>query len=300
MSGSLAGNPLMSGGGVNTAIPLAAGDIGKNVAPPPNLLTTIGQFQGLKLQQQQIQGNQLDIAQHMRQLAYSHIAAGLANGQIKTLDDATNFMAGLENYGVSTAGPLADMANQTRGAADPLAVLKSLAVANSQPPERAVGALAPAPAMLDTGGQIVPTLTPAPGMPGQGVPAPSAPGFARGYTPGEQLNTTTRPATPEEVAASGGKIAPGQMLTVPLTTVPASGGYNPGQGGARVPISGLGAGTYTPPQRPLNQLGKPYQPPGASAPAVAPITGSRLMKGPGGSFMVPPDKVSIFQQNGYQ
>lgn len=303
MSGTLgAGNPLMSGGGVNASIPLAAGNIGKDVAPPPNPLATIGQFQGLKLQQQQMQSNQLNIAQHMRQLAYSHIAAGLANGQIKNLDDATNFMAGLENYGISTAGPLADMARQVNGAADPLAVLKSLAVANSQPPERAVGALAPAPGMLDTGGQIVPTLTPAPGMPGQGVPSQSAPGFAKGYTPGEQLGAIHRPATQADVDASGGRLTLGQDIIVPQTTVPASGGYNPGQGGARVPVSGLGPGTYAPPQRPLTQLGPAYRPPGAPTPAPSPAAtppGSRVMRGPGGVFTVPADKIAIFEQNGY-
>lgn len=314
MSGIL-NNPLSNSGG--SSIPLAAG---QGVGAPANPLDTIGKFASiqnalnqnkmfpgaLRLQGQEIQSNQLALAQRLKQTAYQHLAAGVADGSISDIGSATSALASLEhNYGIPTDGVIQDITNLGGNGPDFQSRLKGLVVANTQKPENAVAALAPQPGTVQTGGQIIPTLTPNAGLPGQGVPVPSAPGFEVGYTPGQRLPTITRPATASDVAADP-RLTLGQAITVPATAVPAAGGFNPGSGGARVPMAGgnLGSGGYNPPQRPLTQLGPAFRPAGAPAPSAAPTggspPGSRLMKGPGGTFMVPPDKIGLYQQNGYQ
>lgn len=306
MSASLSGNPLMSGGGVDASIPLKAG---AGIPAPVNPLAQVGDFartlgaiNSTKLQGQQLQAGQMSLAQQLRQLAYSHLAPGVADGTIHDESSLTTALGTLEhNYGIPTDGVLRDIVSQTGQGGNFADRLKALTVAGAQAPENAVKAVAPTVSNVDVGGQIITRTTPNAGMPNQGVPTDVA-GTTKGYTPGEQLGGIHRPATQADVDA-GRATAIGQDIIVPATNLPASGGYNPGVGGARVPVppGALGPGGYRPPQRPLTQLGAPYQPPGTAAPgAAAPGTGARLMKGPGGSFMVPPDKVAIFQQNGYQ
>jgi hypothetical protein len=323
---SMSSSPLLSGGGVDASIPLQAGKgvqqsnplqaIG-NFAQVQNQINQNKLFPGQMTEQQQtIQGNQLALAQKLKQTAYQHLAAGVADGSINDLPSVTNALAGLEhNYGIVTSGVLNDITNLGGSGPDFSNRLKGLVTANTQPPDKAVAALAPAGGTMNVGGQLIPTLTPAAGMPGQGVPVQSAPGYQVGYTPGQQMEGIHRAATQADVDA-GRATAIGQDIVSPATTVPATAGYNPGVGGARMPAPGsLGPGGYQAPD--LTRLGPRYQAPGAApvaaspaggaptltpnpaAPTVAP-SGSRVMRGPGGTFTVPADKIVTFQQNGYQ
>jgi hypothetical protein len=244
---------VMSGFGVDASVPLAAG---KGVAQTNplesvgNFAKTLGAINQTQIQGQTIQSNNMSLAQQMKQLAYSHLAAGLANGSIKTLADATHAMGTLEGFhGISVQPVLNDMATQVGMGDDPLAVLKSLAVANSQPPEKAVGALAPVPGSINVGGEIIPTLAPAAGMPGQGVPAQSAPGFANTLSPEAQANQVARPATAADVAKAA---AQGITLTegTPITEGMVQRLYGQGLGGlvsgGRTPIRGPASAGGTP------------------------------------------------------
>jgi hypothetical protein len=305
MSGSLSGgNPLLSGGGVASNIPLQAGvgvqqsnplqSVG-NFADAMNKVNQLKLFPGQQtLQQQSIQSNAAALYQQQKQLAYAQLAPLIQRGLINNADDVTTALGHMEANGTITSPIIDDMTRTAQMGGDFVGNMKALTAAGVVPPEKSVAAVSPTPGTLNTGGQIIPLLTPAPGMPGQGVPVPSAPGFSVGYTPGQQMEGIHRPATQADVAA-GRASAIGQDLIVPATTLPGSAGYNPGVGGARVPPGALGPGGYAAPRQPLTQLGAPYAPAGATA-GGAP----RLMRGPGGAFMVPPDKVQIFQQNGYQ
>lgn len=296
----------MSGGGVDASIPLKAG---AGVPAPVNPVTQVGDFartlgaiNSTKLQGQQLQAGQMSLAQQLKQLTLAHLAPGVLDGTIHDEPTLTTALGSIEhNYGIPTNGVLSDIVTQLGQGGTFADRLRGIVVGGTQSPDNAVKAVAPTVSNVDVGGQIITRTTPNAGMPNQGVPTDVA-GTTKGYTPGEQLGGIHRPATQADVDA-GRATAIGQDIIVPATNLPASGGYNPGVGGARVPVppGALGPGGYRPPQRPLTQLGAPYQPPGAAAPGTAaPGTGARLMKGPGGSFMVPADKIAIFQQNGYQ
>lgn len=293
---------------VDASIPLKAGAGQANpLQSLGSILDVAGKSNQLKLfpgqqqlQQQNIQANQLALAQKLKQTAYQHLAAGVADGSISSPQQVTDALASLEhNYGIATGGVVNDIANLGGSGPDYVSRLKGLVTANTQSPEHAVRALAPMPGSLDVGGVIQPTLTPAPGMPGQGVPVPSTAGFEKGFTPGERLGTITRPATQADVDASGGTVTLGQPLMVPATTVPASAGFSPGPGGARVPAGALGPGGYRAPD--LTRLGPAYAPPGAAGPAApGAAPGSRVMTGPDGrQWTVPAAKVAEFLRNGY-
>ncbi len=299
MSGSI--------GGVDASIPLRAG---QGVAPV-NPLATIGQFAGIQNQLNQAKLFPETLAQQrqrtlndQRSGSYGLLAPMLAKPPDQwSHEEITNLLARGEHNGYVTQPILADLAAGPTGDGAALsAYLRPFIASQMQTAaESRLGAVTPTPSSISVGGQIIPTAISPAGAPFPAIPTQSTEGFTIGYSPSDRLATTTRAATQADVDASGGGITLGQQLTVPLTSVPATNGYNPGAGGARVPIQpgALGPGGYVAPQRPLTQLGAPYRPPGPPG-SAAHVPGARLMRGPGGSFMVPPDKVSLFQQNGYQ
>lgn len=194
MSGIL-NNPLSNSGG--SSIPLAAG---QGVGAPANPLDTIGKFAGiqnalnqnkmfpgaLRLQGQEIQSNQLALAQRLKQTAYQHLAAGVADGSISDIGSATSALASLEhNYGIPTDGVIQDITNLGGNGPDFQSRLKGLVVANTQKPENAVTALAPSPVTVDQGLNLGVFNRGAPGTQGQGqlTPAGSVP---LGAGPGTQ------------------------------------------------------------------------------------------------------------------
>lgn len=245
MSGALG-----SIGQVDSSIPLRAG--ANPLESVNNFARTLGAINQTQLQQQTMQSNSMSLAQQMKQLAYSHLAAGLANGSIKTLADATHAMGTLEGFhGVSVQPVIHDMVTQVGMGEDPLAVLKSLAVANSQPPEKAVGALAPIPSDLNVGGEVIPRLTPNAGMPGQGIPDQVAPGFKTTLSPEAQANQVARPATAADVAKAatqGVTLSEGQPITEGMVQRLYGQGLGGLVSGGRTPVRGPAsdAGTALP------------------------------------------------------
>lgn len=297
--GSLAADasiPLKAGAGVTPFNPLqSAGQFADTLGKFNELQMFPGKQQ---LQQQAINGGALDLARAHNTAAAAWMAPFLAlPPEQQTRANLTDMAARGEAAGIATGTFLNSVAN-VNGEDGPAfgAGVAPHIIARAQPAEKAVGAISPTPGTMTVGGQIIPTLTAAPGMAGQGVPNQSAPGFQLGYTPSEQLGTVTRPATQADVDQSGGKVSLGQPLMVPATTVPATAGFNPGPGGARIAPGALGPGGYHPPD--LTRLGPAYQAPGASAGAAG---GSRVMTGPDGKkWTIPAAGVAEAMKHGYR
>lgn len=307
MSGSMG-----SIGGVDSSIPLRAGT---GLGAPTDPMERIGKFATVsnaintgQIQQQQLQSGKLSLFQQMKQTAMAHLAPLVANGDIKSMSDFTTALARLEGNGVITQPFIQTMSDSIARGGDFNKTLRDMTVAGMQPPEKVGDVLYTRPGTLDVGGQIIPTLTGAPGTSREGQVTTPTQGFEKGYTPGERLPTLTRKATQADVDRDP-RLTIGQDIPIPATEVvkPYS---NPGIGGARLPQGGLGPGGYQPPKRALDQLGPAYRPPGAPASPTGiplppgagtpPIPGARLMKGAGGAFWVPAEKVELFKQNGYQ
>jgi hypothetical protein len=189
MSGS-----IMAGGGVNSNIPLEAGAQQTNpLASTGQLVNTLSGINQLKLfpgqmqlQQQQIQSGAASLWQQQKQLAYSQIAPLVAQGRINNTADLTTALAGVEANGGVTAPFLKDMVDSLGQGGDFVSNLKAQTVAGTQPPEKAVGALAPAQTTVQQGLTQQPYLTPAPGMPGQGQPVPVGQPQPLGASPAQQ------------------------------------------------------------------------------------------------------------------
>jgi len=298
----------ISPGAIDASIPLRAG---QGVTPVQNPLDALGKFSAIQnalntgqIQKQTIQSNQMSLAQQQKALAYAHILPAVLGGRINNMADLTSYAAGLEHYGINTQPFLADVAQTVTQGSNFVDNLKAQALAGVQPPEKAAGAVLPMRSERDVGGQIIPYLEGAPGMPGYGNPQQSGPGIERGYTPEQGLQQQSVPATTadvEEAARRGVTIVPGQMILKRTTTMV---GPSVNPGGNRIPPGALGPGGYAPPQRPLDQLGKPYQPTTAPPPtpaATPPVPGAKLMRGPDGRpFWVPADKVDLATQNGFR
>ena len=301
---------------LDASIPLKAG---QGVPPPVNPLQTIGQFAGIQNQLNQAKLFPEILAQQkqktlneQRSSAFGLLAPMLALPPEQwTHQMVTDLAAKGEGLGYVTHPILAHLASAPAADGAPLyAALRPLiATQMLGSGESRLSAVTPQTHFLDVGGQIKPLTVGAAGGLSPGIPTESAPGFEKGYSPEQGLDMKQVPATQADVDASGGKIQLGQSIWKRTTTLV---GPNVNPGGTRIPSGNLGPGTYAPPQKPLTQLGPPYRPPGApgvnpNAPvqtppgtAAPPVPGARLMKGPGGSFWVTPDKVQVFQQNGYQ
>ena len=295
----------MSGGGVDASIPLQAG----RGAAQPDPLATIGRFATIQnqinqgqLQQQQLASGKMSLAQQTKQMIAAHLAPLIAQGRIKTTADATDALAGLEHtYKLPTGDAVNEMlgiANRDGSFPDNVATWTA---ANLHSAENMAPAITPRMNLIDVGGGTLPMTTPAPLL-GRQTPTASGPLIEKGYTPSEGLEQQQVPATQADVDASGGSLVLNQPIWKRRVNMV---GPNPNPGGNRVPIpsGSLGLGGY-PSQKPLDQLGAPYRPAVTpnTRPAptnVPPGVGWRLMKGPGGPVWVAPDKVTIFQQNGY-
>lgn len=196
---------IFGGGGVNPEIPLEAGQGTQTnpLASTGQLVNTLAGINQLRLfpgalqqQQQQIQGAQMSLWQQQKQLAYSQIAPLVAQGRINNTADLTTALGNLESNGVVTAPFLDDMVSSLGQGGDFIDNLKAQTVAGTQPPERAVAALAPAQSTVDQGLTRQPYLTPAPGMPGQGQPVPVGQPQPLGASPAQQgAPVTWRDAT---------------------------------------------------------------------------------------------------------
>lgn len=299
MSGSLtAYNPLLSGGGVNTAIPLSAGQGAAQLNPLAqvgNFADTLGKINQLTLQKQAITGGAATVAQHLQQVGTNAMLPFLAIDN-PTMGDLTNAAAYAEKIAGGTTNHIMQIAQN-----------------NPYPPntpewgnwmKRSIGALSqtdPTAAVAQAAG------TPAEQMTANGIsagvraPATAGAGFTAATTTpmGIAPARATRPATAADVAAN-----PSLTIGTPIFTV------LPGSAAPGAPGASLGPGGYRPPQRPLTQLGAPYAPPGGAptgAPATptpvapaAPAPASIVMRGPGGAFLVSPDKVAAFRAAGYR
>ncbi len=280
MSGTLSSTPM--GGGVDASIPLQAGKIMQNqpnpLASAGQFADTLGKFNQLKLfpgqltlQQQAITGGGASLAQHLNQVGANAMVPFLSEGA-PTMAQLTNLAGHVEHFaGGSTQGIMSQVAAIPDAPDSPEWGRKVKAIIASQAqtnPAESVAQVAGTPVDQDVGGLIV-SGTKAPAHAGGVITTTSS--VTKGYTPGEQLGGIHRRSTQADVDA-GRATQVGEDMIVPQTTLPASGGYNPGTGGARtaVPPGALGPGAYHPPQRPLTQLGAPYQPPGAPAAPISP------------------------------
>lgn len=291
MSGS-----VMGGFGVDDKIPLAAGQQQTNpLQSTGQLVNTLGGINQLKLfpgqmtlQQQAVQGGAASLAQHLSQVGASMLLPTLGNPNF-TMEDLTHSAGAAEQAGASSHGVLGILGAIPFAPNTPewrTAVKQGIASLAQTNPEAAVAQVAGTPAEQATANGIAAGVR-APATAGGGfAPATETP---MGIAPAR----ATRPATPADVSAN-----PSLTLGQPIFTV------LPGSAGAPAPPGGsLGTGGYRPPQRPLNQLGTPYTPPGSAAPAAPPgvaSPGSVMMHGPGGMFLVAPDKVAAFKAAGYQ
>lgn len=169
MSGS-----VMGGFGVDPKIALAAGQGAQTnpLASTGDFARTLGAINQTKLQGQALQSGAMSLWQQQKQLAYGQIAPLVAQGRINDTGDLTSALANMEANGVVTAPFLKDMVDSLGQGGDFLSNLKAQTVAGTQPPEKAVAALAPSQTTVDQGLNRQPYLTPAPGMPGQGEPVP--------------------------------------------------------------------------------------------------------------------------------
>tara|TARA_R110000868_G_scaffold143298_1_gene361341 strand:- start:1858 stop:2784 length:927 start_codon:yes stop_codon:yes gene_type:complete len=308
MSGSMTG-------GVDASIPLQAGRVA-----PVNPLQQIGEFANVMnalntgdLQKQAITRGKSQTAQTVNQIAYQALLPLLASPELLTVPRVAKLLGSLEDMGLPT-GELVHHIGRIAVTGNPEQnnqILRAHIATSSQgSPESGLRAVTPSAQTMDVGGQILPlSVSPAASLQ-PGAISQSGAGFRRGFTPGEEMGFTTRPATQEDVDKSGGKYAVGQMIREQTSQIVSPGG-NPGVGGGRVPPGALGPGGYTPPQRPLDQLGPKYQkreggaaPPAQTAPPPAetpPSPGMRLMRGPkGDKYWVAPDKVGEFAKAGYK
>ncbi len=261
----------MSGsGGVDAGIPLRAGQ--GVIAPNP--LETIGKFVGIQnalntgeIQKQTIQSNSMSLAQHMKQLAYAHIAPMVAQGRINNIGELTSALAGLEAYkGIITAPFLQDVISTTNQGGNFIDNLKAQIVAGTQSPENVTKALAPTQETLDQGLVSQPMARTAPGMPGQGERAPVGPTAPLGAGPAQQGSiveyTTSDGIKHVEPWAkfnidqgNGIVVGPGRPVAAPLapprpaTGLPSGyrGGYTPPPTGSATPSGGSGMTSVTGP-----------------------------------------------------
>ncbi len=295
MSGS-----IMSGGGVDSSIPLRAGQ------GVPNPLQSVGQtvdtlrgindlklFPGqMTLQQQAIQGGAATLAQHLTQTGAAMLLPTLANPNF-TMQDLTHGLGAVEGAGGTSHGVLGILGASPFAPDTPewrTYVKQGVASLAQTDAQAAAAQTLGAPAEQQTANGIV-----------AGVRQPAAAGG--GFTPatatpmGIAPARATRPATEADVRAN-----PSLTLGQPIQTVLPGESGGPAGAPTSAPAGSLGPGGYRAPQRPLNQLGAPYTPPGGAAPAAPapPAPGAILMRGPKGQFWVTPDKVATFKAAGYQ
>jgi hypothetical protein len=293
MSGS-----IMSGGGVNANIPLEAGQGVAQTNPLQSTRDLVGTLAGInqlklfpgqmQLQQQQIQGGQQTLWQQQKQLAYSQIAPLVAQGRINNTADLTTALAGIEHNGGVTAPFIQDMVNSVgQNGGNFTDNLKGMVVAGTQPPEKAVGALAPIQSTVAQGLTQQPYLTPPPGMPGQGQPVPVGNPQPLGASPAQQGTPVTwRDNTGAEHTGTWAQY--NQALGNGQVNGPPTSGGPPVAG---APSFGTPGGHY--PSNPAlrNPAAASAQPPGAA---------SRVMTDPNGKqWVVPADKIAAAQQAGY-
>ncbi len=301
MSGSLAGNPLMTS--VDTSIPLRAGQGAGQVNPLAQVgqfADTLGKINQTKLQQQQLQSGTLSLWQQQKQAAYAQIAPLVAQGRINSTSDLTTALAGIEAHGGVTAPFIQDMTDSLGQGGDFISNLKAQTVAGTQPPEKAVGALAPIPSTITQGLVNQPMLTVAPGMQGQGTRSPAGAPAQLGASPETQGQPVTWQDTSgathngtwaqyNEALGNGQVNGPARPITTPATAPGVSFG-NPG--------GRFGPGTATQPGNPALRNPAAAQPGGA--PANTPVPGARIMTDPNGkTWMVPPDKIAAATAAGY-
>lgn len=297
---------IMGGFGVDSSLPLQAG---RGVQSNPlesvgNFARTLGAIQQtqlfpgqLTLQQQAVQGGAATLAKHLSQVGASMLLPSLSNPNF-SMEDLTHAAGAAEQAGGSSHGVLGILGAIPFAPNTPewrTAVRQGVASLAQTNPTEAVAQIAGAPAEQATANGIVAGVR-APAVAGGGFsPATTTP---MGLAPARDK----RPATAEDVAAN-----PSLTLGQPIFTVLPGVGGNPPAPAPGNSGGNLGSGGYRPPQRPLNQLAPAYTPPGGAAPAapggppprVAP-PGSVVMHGPGGTFMVPPDKIDTFKKAGYQ
>lgn len=295
MSGS-----IMGGFGVDDKIPLAAGqgvaqtNPLQSVGTLANTINAINQtklFPGqLALQGQAVKGGAATLGQHLNQVGANAMLPAVLDPNL-TMAGLTHYAAGAEGVaGGTTQGILGQVASLGFAPDTPewRTAVKQIITSQAQvSPEAGAAQVAGIPHEQQTANGVVSGTT-APAVAGGGfTPAVTTP---MGIAPARAV----RPATADDVSRD-----PSLTIGQPIQTV------LPGaSGGAAAPSGGsLGPGGYRAPQRPLSQLGAPYAPPGGGAPAgAAPgaAPGSIVMRGPKGTFMVPPDKVQAFKAAGYQ
>ncbi len=196
MSGSLTGNPLMSGGGVDSSIPLKAG---AGIPAPINPLASAGQFADtlgkfnqlklfpgqLTLQQQAITGGGASLAQHLNQVGANAMVPFLSEGA-PTMAQLTNLAGHVEHFaGGSTQGIMSQVAAIPDAPDSPEWGRKVKAIIASQAqtnPAESVAQVAGTPVDLQAGGSII-SGNRAPVTAGGGITPTSATRVS--MTPGE-------------------------------------------------------------------------------------------------------------------
>lgn len=280
MSGSL--GPITGGAGVDSSIPLRAA--GNPLESVGNFAKALGAINQTKIQGQTIQSNDMSLAQQMKQLAYAHIAPLVAQGRINNMADLTSALGGLEAYhSIVTQPVLEDITRSLgTGGGDFVDNLKAQVVAGTQAPENAVKAVAPVPSDLNVGGETIPRLTPNAGMPGQGVPSQSAPGFANTLSPEAKAAQVARPASAADVAKAAGQgiaLTEGQPISEGMVQRLYGQGLGGLVSGGRTPIPGpaTAGGTPLPNAFPDALLRNKPQTPGQPASPGQPVaTGQPL------------------------
>lgn len=284
MSGSL--GPIMGGAGVDSSIPLAAGR-GAQVNPLASVgdfARALGAINNTKLQQQQLQSGTMSLWQQQKQLAYAQIAPLVAQGRINNVADLTSALAGVEAKGGVTAPFLQDMVNSLGQGGDFVSNLKAQTVAGTQPPEKAVAALAPAQSTVNQGLVDQPMLTGAAGMPNQGVRTPVGEPAKLGAPPGVQGSQVTwkDPAGAEHYGTwsqYNQALGNGQVNGPPVIGGPGAGGF--GASGGRYAPSATSPGipalrnpAFAPvtPNPAAPTVATPGQPPSLAGPGAAQST----------------------------
>lgn len=182
---------LAAGQGVQQTNPLQ--QIGQ-FAEVQNALNTNKLFPGqMKLQGQQVQTGQVDLASHIRQGGYTALVPLLSLPNI-THQDVTNALAGYEAAGGISQPVLNDILKEapTGDGADFNARARALIAANAQTsPAQAVAEVTPSQSTVDVGPAIQPLNIAPPGSAQPGAVSPVGGAFEKSLTP-ETLNT---PAT---------------------------------------------------------------------------------------------------------
>src|SRR6185437_7976087 len=192
MSGSIGGVdaniPLQAGRGVQQPNPLA--QIGQ-FAQTQNALNNLKLFPGRQqLQQQAVQGGQVDLQGKINQAAYGSLTPLLAlpAGSI-THDELTSALASTErNLGLPTNGVLQHILAIGPSGDGPAfdSKVRSLIAAGAQPYASAAAQVTPqAGPVIDVGPTLQPSVVSPVGSPTPGVVSPAGGSYAKGLTPAQ-------------------------------------------------------------------------------------------------------------------